>query len=64
MVGSAAGVVPHVVVVVVPDATVVVVQQGLVGKVVVRSIPKMVGWLLLHSRQVKLVEEHTWSKQC
>ena len=45
-------VVPDVVVVVVAGAAVVVVQQGLVGKVGVRSIPNLASWLLLHSRQV------------
>ena len=41
-----------VVVVVVAGAAVVVVQQGLVGKVGVRSMPNLASWLLLHSRQV------------
>ena len=45
-------VVPDVVVVVVAGAAVVVVQQGLVGKVGVRSMPNLASWLLLHSRQV------------
>ena len=38
-----------VVLVVVGDATVVVVQHGLVGKIVIRSMTNMVGWVLLHS---------------
>ena len=51
-------VVPDVVVVVVAGAAVVVVQQGLVGKVGVRSMPmpmpmpNLASWLLLQSRQV------------
>ena len=45
-------VVPDVVVVVVAGAAGVVVQQGLVGKVGVRSMPNLASWLLLQSRQV------------